>query len=102
MIDPASFGDSEWLGFENHLNILHERRKGLPASLAHGLVAYLNSTQADQQFRRFSGHTQVNATDLKQMKYPSREILMALGEWAMRQQALTQSELDAQVEDVTQ
>jgi adenine-specific DNA-methyltransferase len=36
----------------------------------------------DENFRRSSGHTQVNATDLKMMKYPSRKALIALGEWA--------------------
>ena len=36
----------------------------------------------DEQFRRFSGHTQVNATDLRLMKYPSRDILTRLGIWA--------------------
>ncbi len=42
----------------------------------------------------FNGHTQVNATDLKLMKYPSREVLTQLGEWAMRQKGLTQNMID--------
>jgi adenine-specific DNA-methyltransferase len=39
----------------------------------------LNSTAVDQFFRTFSGHTQVNATDLRSMRYPSTDQLSSLG-----------------------
>ena len=39
----------------------------------------LNSTLVDDYFRQFSGHTQVNATDLRIMRYPTRAQLLALG-----------------------
>ena len=52
------------LGFENHLNVFHQHKHGLPDNLAHGLAAFLNTTAVDEHFRRFNGHTQVNATDL--------------------------------------
>jgi adenine-specific DNA-methyltransferase len=67
------------VGFENHLNYFHARGQGLSANLAKGLALYLNSSLFDRYFRLFSGHTQVNATDLKKMCYPSREQLMRLG-----------------------
>jgi adenine-specific DNA-methyltransferase len=60
------------IGFENHLNYFHEGGKGLPPDLARGLALYLNSSVFDKYFRLFSGHTQVNATDLRKMRYPSR------------------------------
>lgn len=94
VVDPATFPDSPMLGFENHLNLFHENKHGLPKALAHGLTMFLNSTNTDESFRRFSGHTQVNATDLKMIKYPSRENLMELGIWAMQQQKLTQIMID--------
>jgi adenine-specific DNA-methyltransferase len=31
-------------------------------------------------FRQFSGHTQVNATDLRSLNYPSRAKLVKLGQ----------------------
>ena len=65
--------------FENHLNYFHEKGGGLPADLARGLSLWLNSTAVDQLFRTFSGHTQVNAGDLRTLPYPSREDLTALG-----------------------
>lgn len=67
------------VGFENHLNYYHQEGEGLPRNLARGLAAFLNSTLVDLYFRQFSGHTQVNATDLKNIKYPSREELEEMG-----------------------
>ncbi len=82
VVQPDTFPNTEVLGFENHLNVLHENKHGLPESLARGLTVFLNTTAVDECFRRFNGHTQVNATDLKKMKYPSRKVLMALGTMA--------------------
>jgi len=67
------------VGFENHVNYFHAKGKGLAPNLARGLALYLNSTLFDQYFRIFSGHTQVNATDLRKMHYPSRDQLLRLG-----------------------
>lgn len=76
--DPARI-DACPVGFENHLNYFHKQGKGLSAGLAKGLALYLNSTVADRYFRLFSGHTQVNATDLRKMPYPTHEQLLRLG-----------------------
>lgn len=67
------------VGFENHVNYFHTNGGGLAPNLAKGLALYLNSTLFDQYFRIFSGHTQVNATDLRKMHYPSHEQLIRLG-----------------------
>lgn len=67
------------VGIENHLNYFHERGRGLPATLATGLTAFLNSTAVDDYFRQFSGHTQINATDLRNLHYPDRAMLERLG-----------------------
>jgi adenine-specific DNA-methyltransferase len=67
------------VGFENHVNYFHAKGTGLAPNLAKGLALYLNSTLFDQYFRIFSGHTQVNATDLRKMRYPSHDQLMRLG-----------------------
>ncbi len=100
VVEPFKFGDAPMLGFENHLNLLHADKHGLPEALARGLAIYLNSTAVDASFRRFSGHTQVNATDLRLMKFPNRETLVKLGEWAARQKELTQSMIDTKLDTV--
>ncbi len=99
MVYPDAFSSS-WLGFENHLNVFHRQKQGLPEYLARGLVIFLNSTLVDESFRRFSGHTQVNATDLRMMKYPSRDVLVALGRWASMQGDISQERIDARLESV--
>ena len=55
---------------------------------------YLNTTAVDEYFRRFNGHTQVNATDLRLIKFPGRDVLIQLGEWARQQRELTQTLID--------
>ena len=49
------------------------------AALARGLCLYLNSSFVDSYFRQFNGHTQVNATDLRILRYPTSTMLSALG-----------------------
>ncbi len=81
------------VGFENHLNYFHIAGSGLPMSIAKGLTAFLNSTAVDKYFRRFSGHTQVNAADLRSFRYPTRERLEQLGS-RLGDLKISQQELD--------
>ena len=90
------------LGFENHLNVFHEDKRALPENLAHGLAAFLNTTAVDDHFRRFNGHTQVNATDLRLMKYPSRARRLSRSESGHASQThLTQAMLDNQLKKLS-
>ena len=101
VVEPDVFENATLLGFENHLNVFHENKNGMPQALAHGLSVFLNSTFVDGSFRRFSGHTQVNATDLRLIKYPSRNKLIELGTWAMQHEALKQAAIDHKVSNLT-
>ena len=97
VVDPSELDNAPMLGFENHLNFFHENKGGLPQALARGLAVFLNSTTIDEYYRCFSGHTQVNATDLRLMKYPSRDALIEIGQWAVQQGKLTQTMIDAKL-----
>jgi adenine-specific DNA-methyltransferase len=92
VISPKSTRDGPF-AVENHLNLFHKDGAGLPESVARGLAAYLNTTALDLCFREFSGHTQVNAADLRSLRYPSREQLQVLGE-AARGAVQEQDEID--------
>ncbi len=87
----------DWVAFENHLNYFHRHGRGLPANLALGLTRFLNSTLVDSYFRQFNGHTQVNATDLRKLNYPTLEQLCRIAE-RVGDVRLEQSELDELVE----
>lgn len=69
----------EWVGFDNKVNVVHRDGAGLDPDVARGLAKYLNSTLVDMHFRQFSGHTQVNATDLRMMHFPSLGSLAEYG-----------------------
>ena len=75
---------AEYFTVENHLNIIHHNKSGLDKDLAISLVNYLNSDYCDSVFRMFSGHTQVNATDLRNMKYPDIKQFKVGATWATR------------------
>lgn len=73
----AAAGDL--IGFDNKTNIVHQSKKGMERDVAKGMAIYLGSTFADQWLRRFSGHTQVNAGDLRALRYPDIKTLAAWG-----------------------
>lgn len=95
--DPADL-PGERIGFENHTNVFHRAWRGLDQDLAWGLSLYLNSTIVDVAFRQFSGHTQVNATDLRSLRYPPKETLVLLGKLS-RHELPPQDTIDALVEE---
>jgi adenine-specific DNA-methyltransferase len=95
--DPSRV-PADAVGFENHLNYFHVEGRGLSMCLAKGLALFLNSTLTDQFFREFSGHTQVNATDLRSLRYPSRADLERLGA-RVDDPGLPQTEVDELVEE---
>jgi adenine-specific DNA-methyltransferase len=69
----------EFIGLENHLNYIHRPGGELTRSETIGLAAFLNSTVVDAHFRAVSGSTQVNATELRKLRLPSLESLVAIG-----------------------
>lgn len=99
LCDPTKL-PGDMLGFENKTNVLHQHRGPLPEELARGLTVYLNCTAVDHTFRQFSGHTQVNATDLRQMLFPTRSQLEMIGRRALASVTLSQQEIDECVEGV--
>lgn len=84
------------VAFDNKLNYVHRNGGGLEMPVARGLSVFLNSSRLDDYFRVFSGHTQVNATDMRQMRFPSLEQLRALASV----DASSQNTVDAAVENV--
>lgn len=83
----------ELIGFENKTNVFHIRKTGMDADLARGLYIYLNCTLLDKYYRHFGGHTQINASDLRSIHYPSLEILRKMGN-ELDDEVLSQNQID--------
>ncbi len=87
------------IGFENKLNVFHYKKSGVNELLVKGLYVYLNSSLLDKYYRQFGGHTQVNATDLRNIHYPDKDILLELGR-SFKGMSLGQKEIDGLLEGV--
>jgi adenine-specific DNA-methyltransferase len=77
--EPRDLAGASRIGVENHLNVLSGVHGALNPTLARGLCGFLNSTLLDNAFRQFSGHTQVNASDLRRLRFPDHACLVRLG-----------------------
>lgn len=99
VVDPTTL-DAPHIAYENHINFFHINKAGLDKELAMGLWAFLNSKAVDDYFRSFSGHTQVNVSDLKRLRYPRIETLRQIG-IRVGQLDPNEDELDRIIEEVT-
>ncbi|MGH2957853.1 MAG: Eco57I restriction-modification methylase domain-containing protein [Solirubrobacterales bacterium] len=88
------------IAFENHLNVFHQDGRGLAIEIAQGVSVFLNSTLIDDYVRLFNGHTQINATDLRNLRYPSLAQLRELGERFQAEPRFEQAHIDGLVEAV--
>lgn len=86
VVEPGRLAGSA-IGFENHLNVIHRDGGPIDRRLAFGLAAFLNSTISDLFFRQWSGHTQVNAADLRLFPLPTANQLTTLGDAVLGQAA---------------
>jgi adenine-specific DNA-methyltransferase len=68
-----------YLALENHLNYVYHAERELNADEVRGLTALFNSALLDRSFRIMSGNTQVNATEIRTMRFPSLDRAAAIG-----------------------
>lgn len=97
VVDPLRFNYKAY-GFENGINVIHSNKKGINEILAIGINGYISSTIFDTYFRTFNGHTQVNATDIRQMLFPNKNILMKIGKYIKEHTPADQESLDRIIE----
>jgi adenine-specific DNA-methyltransferase len=68
------------VALENHLNYIYHDSRELSEEEVFGIAAFLNSAVFDRYFRLMSGSTQVNATELRTMKFAPLDAVKVLGQ----------------------
>jgi len=91
--DPEQFKD-QLIGFENHLNYMGVKGEDMALTEAFGLAALFNSTFMDRYFRSISGNTQVNATEIRLLRLPTRDQIISIGKEVHRIKGYEQSKVD--------
>lgn len=92
--------ECELIGFGNKTNYIGLSDGKLTVAEAYGLAAIFNSSFMDKYFRCISGNTQVNATEIRIMKFPTREQVKKIGKQAQKLKAIETSEIDLIVNPV--
>ncbi len=96
----ASKYDCDLIGFGNKTNYIGVVNGKLSAVEAYGIAAVFNSSFMDKYFRCISGNTQVNATEIRVMKFPSRNQVKKIGRQAKALKLYDVSEVDSIVNPV--
>lgn len=96
----ANEHDCEMIGFGNKTNYIGLSGCKLTNAEAYGLAAIFNSSFMDRYFRCISGNTQVNATEIRVMKFPTREQVKEIGKQAQKLKTIKTSEIDSIVNPV--
>ena len=99
VLDPSTL-TGDLIGLENHLNFFHSKKLPIDIELCWGLAGYLISSQVDATFRNFSGHTQVNSTDLRKLLYPTKNQLLRIGAEFMRAGVINSKMADSLLEQL--
>jgi len=89
----AEYLDSSYIGVGNKLNYIGIKNDELSSKEAVGLSAVFNSKFMDDYFRCFSGNTQVNASEIRIMKFPGRETVKQIG-IELKDKEITQKNID--------
>ncbi len=92
--------DCEFIGFGNKTNYIGVRDGNLTKVEAYGLAAIFNSLFMDKYFRCVSGNTQVNATEIRVMKFPTREQVKIIGKQTQKLKTVETSEINLIVNTV--
>ncbi len=85
------------LAIENHVNYVYHGTRELSEDEVFGLASLLNSALFDSYFRIMSGNTQVNATELRMMKFPRLGTIAAIGKQVRKLGSISPQGVEAAV-----
>ena len=87
--------NTTYIGFENHLNYIWKPSGELSEIEASGITAILNSSLIDRYFRIINGNTQVNASEINSLPFPSYNTIIDIGRKIMHEKWITFSLIDS-------
>jgi adenine-specific DNA-methyltransferase len=90
----------EAIGVDNKINYIGVLGDELSIIEAYGLATIFNSSFMDKYFRCISGNTQVNATEIRVMKFPSRDQVQEIGDRAYKLKLFETAKIDSIVNPV--
>ena len=90
----------ELIGLDNKINYVGVKDESLSLVEAYGLAALFDSTFMDKYFRCLSGNTQVNATEIRVLQFPSRKSIKAIGRKIIKRKRHNQTTIDEAVNTV--
>lgn len=70
---------SDYIGVENKVNYIYRKNGHLDRNEIVGLCALLNSKMLNIYFQTFNGNVNVSATELREMRFPSLDIIKEIG-----------------------
>jgi adenine-specific DNA-methyltransferase len=88
------------IGLENHLNYIYHSQRQLSQEETLGIAAFFNSTLLDRYFRIISGNTQVNATEIRNLRFPSLEEISRIGRELIQMTTIESEEVDRILLDI--
>ncbi len=96
----AEMHGCQMIGFGNKTNYIGLRKGILSSAEAYGLAAVFNSSFMDRYFRCISGNTQVNASEIRVMKFPERNKVKEIGSQVQRLKSFSTVAIDLIVNSV--
>ena len=88
-------GESDLLGIDNKVNFATSPLFLDDDHYLYGFFVYLSCSLVDRYYRMVSGHTQVNAGDLRFLRYPTPELMKFVGSMVDKVGDKTQEEIDS-------
>lgn len=74
-----TFLKADYIGIENHVNYIYKINGELSEDEVHGITALLNSKLYNKYFQMVNGSTQVNASEINNIPFPSIEKIKSIG-----------------------
>jgi adenine-specific DNA-methyltransferase len=93
----SNFPEFSSIGLENHLNYIHGMKEPISIFDLFGVTALFNTSFYDVYYRAFSGNTQVNANEMRNISLPISDKITAIGKLVKNKKFKSNKDRDIQI-----